>query len=55
MNDRLLWGISFAGLFHDIGKFAERAYAVENSDPDNRRSRGEANGVFTLINIQIAI
>jgi len=34
MNDILLLGISFAGLFHDIGKFAERAYAVEIGDPD---------------------
>jgi len=34
MNKELLKGISIAGLFHDIGKFAERAYAVEPGDPD---------------------
>lgn len=34
MNKELLKGISIAGMFHDIGKFAERAYAIEpvNSD-----------------------
>lgn len=34
MNKELLKGISIAGVFHDIGKFAERAYAVEPGDPD---------------------
>ena len=34
MDDRFLKAISIAGLFHDIGKFAERAFAVEGGDPD---------------------
>jgi len=34
MNKELLKGIAIAGLFHDIGKFAERAYAIEPGDPD---------------------
>ena len=34
MNKDLLKGISIAGLFHDIGKFAERAYAIEPGDSD---------------------
>ena len=34
MNKKLLQGITTAGLFHDIGKFMERAYAVEPADPD---------------------
>ncbi len=34
MKKELLRAISIAGFFHDIGKFAERAYAFENGDPD---------------------
>ena len=34
MNKELLKGISIAGMFHDIGKFAERAYIIEPGDPD---------------------
>jgi len=34
MDKELLKGISIAGLFHDIGKFAERAYAIEPVDSD---------------------
>jgi CRISPR-associated protein Csm1 len=34
MNTELLKAISIAGMLHDIGKFAERANAVESGDPD---------------------
>lgn len=34
MDKELLKAISIAGMFHDLGKFAERAYAVESGDPD---------------------
>ena len=34
MNKELLQALSIAGMVHDIGKFAERAYAVETGDPD---------------------
>ncbi len=34
MDKELLKGISIAGMFHDIGKFAERAYVIEPCDPD---------------------
>lgn len=34
MNTEILQAISIAGMLHDIGKFAERANAVEPGDPD---------------------
>lgn len=34
MNKELLQALSIAGMVHDIGKFAERAYAIETGDPD---------------------
>jgi len=34
MDARLLKAITIAGMFHDLGKFAERAYAVKLGDPD---------------------
>ena len=47
MNKELLKGISIAGLFHDIGKFAERAYAVELSDPDRVRQEYNYGHAFS--------
>ncbi len=34
MDKKILKAISIAGMFHDLGKFAERAYAVESGDKD---------------------
>lgn len=34
MDKKILKAISIAGMFHDLGKFAERAYAVESDDQD---------------------
>ncbi|OGQ86306.1 MAG: type III-A CRISPR-associated protein Cas10/Csm1 [Deltaproteobacteria bacterium RIFOXYD12_FULL_56_24] len=34
MDEKILKAISIAGMFHDLGKFAERAYAVEPADQD---------------------
>ncbi|MBW1741476.1 MAG: type III-A CRISPR-associated protein Cas10/Csm1 [Deltaproteobacteria bacterium] len=47
MNKELLKGISIAGLFHDIGKFAERAYAVDPGDPDMVRQEYNYGHAFS--------
>lgn len=47
MDKELLKGISIAGLFHDIGKFAERAYAIEPGDPDMVRQEYNYGHAFS--------